>query len=128
VLWWPLRFPHKMVNLFVFTPVVCLGIIFYLFCFVFSGIQHVLTERVTGDRNWLPFTSTWVHHWLFGGILVAHLFSFLLCFFLILFVFVLCRASMPCPHVANVSGFSIVPLVFSKVIYCSMTIIPINQF
>jgi len=58
------------------------GIIFYLFCFVFSGIQHVLTERVTGDRNWLPFASTWVHHWLFGGVLVAHIFCFLLCFFL----------------------------------------------
>ena len=51
---------------------------------VYSGVQHVLTmSNTTGclirDRNCLPFGSTRVHPWFFGGVRVAHVFSFLSC-------------------------------------------------
>ena len=82
------------------------GIIFYLFCFAFSGIQHVLTERVTGTGTGYPSRA----HGFTTGCLVGSLFLIFLVFCCVFFNFVCLRlvsCIMPCPHVANVSGFSI---------------------
>ena len=63
-------------------------------------------------RNYLPFVmSMWVPPWVFSGIHVAHLFSFLCCAFCFVNVFILCLM----PSVADVSGlsFSLLLLQFS---------------
>jgi hypothetical protein len=45
----------------------------------------------------LPFTGTWVHHWFFWWVCIAHLFSFLCYVFLFCFIFVLCLVSLMFP-------------------------------
>jgi len=73
------------------------------------------------STSYVPFGSTWV----FGGVRVAHPFSFLCCVF-VLFVFVLCPVypmlpvSLDCP-------FLIAPSVFSNVYLQTSSIIPLLQ-
>jgi len=45
-----------------------------------------VTRCLIRRRNCLSFASTWVHPWLFGGVPAAHIFSFLCCPIMYLYV------------------------------------------
>ena len=78
----------------------------------------------TRDRNCLPFVIIWVHYCFFNGVRVAHLFSFLYCFFA-LFIFVLCFAYLMLAGYLDFP-FLITPLVFS-IIYLHMLMEKVNM-
>ena len=64
---------------------------------------YLITIHVFHIRDCLPFVSTWVHHQFFGGVCVAHRFSFLCCPIMCLYVLssMLC-CTLPFLHGNNV--------------------------
>ena len=87
-----------------------------------ATIQLYIVTYCHGTRkgHCLLFADTWVRSRLFGGVSVAHLFSFLLCDFGFLSLFcVLCRilpVSLDCPFLFDPSVFSNVYLLLGGVV------------
>ena len=94
----------------------------YFLCdpFLFKGINNYERKRLNRGakhgrclvrgRSCLPFANIWVHARFYGGVRVAHLFSFLCCCFFALSVFILCLVHPMLP-VSLDSPFLIVPSV-----------------
>jgi hypothetical protein len=109
-----ISFKDSLLNcLYIIWPVCFVVNNGYYICITVLTIIYVWPIWVTWrclirGRHCLPFASTWIHPRFFGGVRVAHLFSFL--FFL---VFCLSSSCVSClPKLASVSGLSILDFPF----------------
>ena len=61
---------------------------FILIYFILLDVTVYMTNtaRLIRCRNCLPFASTWVHPWVFGGVRVGNVFNFLCCPIVCLYV------------------------------------------
>ena len=78
--------------------------------------KHILLEVFLYNRKTAQLLITWVHPQMFGGVCVAHLFSFLLHFYFVCLhsVYPILPVSLDCPFLVTPSVFSNVYLTSSK--------------